>query len=547
MTIRPSRGSSGSRASVLPGCREPAPAATVPPAPLLTGGERTELLQESDAVGDLALVGWVDEREPADVAQAQRGHLEDDRGERGALDLRLGELGAGLEVVLGVEPDAHAGRDAATPAGALRGAGPADRLDRQALDLGALAVTRDAGGAGVDDVADAGHGQRGLGDVGREDDPAATPAVEDPVLLGRGQPGEQRENLGVRQLERVQGVGGVADLALAGEEHEDVGGLGAGGRLGPQLLDGLDHAGHLVALGHDVPTVGVQLDERAVTQLHRVGAAGDLDDRDLAHDLAALVGGEVLREAHRVDRRGGDDHQQVGAARQQLLEVAEDEVDVERPLVGLVDDDGVVATQVAVALHLGEQDAVGHHLQPRRVAAVVGEPHLVAHEVAELDLHLLGDPLRDRPRGDPPGLGVPDLARSPTAELEAHLRQLGRLARPGLAGHDHHLVVAQRRQDVVTALDDGQVLGVPQPGRVDHVDGLGRHGAKDRSAPSRTPTGYPPGTVPRADRLPTGTPPHTPTRCPPTPPRRPVSTGRRPRAPTGSSAGRRPSSASASV
>ena len=157
----------------------------------------------------------------------------------------------------------------------------------------------------------------------------------------------------------------------------------------------------------------------------------------------------------------------------------------------LVDDDRVVAAQVAVALHLGEQDAVGHHLQPGRVAAVVGEPHLVADEVAELDLHLLGDPLGDRAGGDPPGLGVADLAGSPTAQLEAHLRQLGRLARAGLTGDDDDLVVAQRREDVVAPLDDGQVLRVPQPGRVDRVDGLGRHGAKDRSAPTRTPTGYP--------------------------------------------------------
>ncbi len=112
---------------------------------------------------------------------------------------------------------------------------------------------------------------------------------------------------------------------------------------------------------------------------------------------------------------------------------------------------------------------------------MVGEAHLVAHQVAELDLHLLGDPLGDRAGGDPPRLGVADLAGSPATQLEAHLGQLGRLAGAGLTGDDDHLVVAQRREDVVTALDDGQVLGIPQPGRVDDVDGLGRHGAKDRS------------------------------------------------------------------
>ena len=120
--------------------------------------------------------------------------------------------------------------------------------------------------------------------------------------------------------------------------------------------------------------------------------------------------------------------------------------------MGLVDDDRVVAAQLAVALHLAEQDAVGHHLDPGGVAAVVAEAHLVADEAAELDLHLLGDPLGDRAGGDPPGLGVPDLRTSAaTAELEAHLGHLGRLARAGLPRDDDDLVVADRSEDVVTA------------------------------------------------------------------------------------------------
>ena len=161
-------------------------------------GERPEFLEEPDTISDLSGVGWVDERKPGDITEAEGGHLEDDRGQRGALDLGLGELGAGLEVLLGVQPDAHAGGDAAAPTGALRGTGLADRLDRQALHLGALAVPRDAGGAGVDDVPDAGHGQRGLCDVRRQDDPPPAAPVEDTVLLGGREPGpvaeEQRED-----------------------------------------------------------------------------------------------------------------------------------------------------------------------------------------------------------------------------------------------------------------------------------------------------------------------------------------------------------------
>ena len=114
-----------------------------------------------------------------DVAEAERGHLEDDRGEAGALDLGLGELGPRVVVLLGVEPDADAVGEAAAAAGALVGAGLRDRLDRQPLHLGALGVARDARGAGVDDVPDAGDGQRRLGDVGGQHDPSSGGPAED--------------------------------------------------------------------------------------------------------------------------------------------------------------------------------------------------------------------------------------------------------------------------------------------------------------------------------------------------------------------------------
>ena len=96
-----------------------------------------------------------------------------------------------------------------------------------------------------------------------------------------------------------------------------------------------------------------------------------------------------------------------------VLEVAEEEVDVEAALVGLVDDERVVAREHPVALDLGEQDAVGHHLDQRPVADPVGEPDRPADEVADVRAELLGDALGDGARGDPAGLGVADHARVP--------------------------------------------------------------------------------------------------------------------------------------
>ena len=110
----------------------------------------------------------------------------------------------------------------------------------------------------------------------------------------------------------------------------------------------------------------------------------------------------------------------------------------------------------------------------------VGEADLVADDVAELGAELLGDPLGHRAGGDPARLGVADQLAAvgrarPAAELEADLRQLGGLARAGLAGDDHDLVVADRRGDVVAARGDREL------GRVGDLHN-GRH-----SRPPRQP------------------------------------------------------------
>ena len=73
----------------------------------------------------------------------------------------------------------------------------------------------------------------------------AAPGVrlEDAVLLGRREPGVQRQHLDAGPVEAAQRIGGVVDLALAAQEHEHV-----AGALAPQLVDGVDDRLHLVAL-----------------------------------------------------------------------------------------------------------------------------------------------------------------------------------------------------------------------------------------------------------------------------------------------------------
>ena len=399
---------------------------------LLALVERGELLQQADPVADLTPVGRVQEREVGDVAELRRRHLEQHAGQVGAEDLRVGEARALLEVLLVVEPDADPVGDPAAAALALVGRRLRDRLDRQPLDLQPRAVAADPGGAGVDHVADPRHGQRRLRDVRRQHDPARAARLEHAVLLAVRQPRVEREDLHVRPQPALQGLRGVADLALAGEEDEHV-----AGRLAQQLLDGVADRVGLVAVPHG-----------PVPHRDRVGAAGDLDDRRVA---------EVRGEALRVDRRRGDDQLQVGPAREDPREVAEQEVDVEAALVRLVDDHRVVAAQQPVLADLREQEAVGHDPDQRVGAAAVAEADGVPDRLAERDAELLRDPLRDGARGEPARLGVGDRAGDPAAELEADLRQLGRLAAAGLPRDDDDLVVADRGGDLVLALADREL------------------------------------------------------------------------------------------
>jgi hypothetical protein len=452
------------------------------------GVDGAELLEQGDAVADVAVVRRVDEGERRHVAEPQVGHLQDDRGQVGPTDLGLGELGPCGEVVLVVEADRDARTHAPAAAGSLVGGRLRDLLDREALHLGARRVPRDAGGARVDDGADAGHGERRLCDVGGQHDASTRVPLEHPVLFGRRQPCEQGEHLGVAQLEVLERRGGVTDLALAGAEHQDV-----AVDLAAQLLDGAADAVDLIdgALIDGAPFAR-RVVERSVADLDGERAPLHLDDRRVV---------EVLAEPGRVDRRRGDDHLEVGAPGKELSQVAEQEVDVERPLVCLVDDDRVVRRQRAVALDLREQDAVGHHLDARVGTDLVVEPDLVPDRPADLGAELLGHALGDRPGRDAAGLGVADPtasagrgARRAAAGLEAELGQLRALARTRLAGDDQHLVVADRRDEIVAAFADREIRGVGEGPFHDRTR-LRRAVVRDAPPPDPRPGGRIPGGV----------------------------------------------------
>ncbi len=241
----------------------------------------------------------------------------------------------------------------------------------------------------------------------------------------------------------AQRLRGLADLALAAEEHQDVAGL-----LAPQLIGGRKDCGLFGGGGLVVFLVELH---RPIAQLDRIAAARDIDDGRIT---------EVPGEALGVDGGGGDDDLQVRPPRHQPFQVAEQEVDVQRTLVRFVHDDGVVVIEEAIALRLGEQDAVGHQLDEAFGAAVILEAQFVANKLAQWRLQFFGDACRDGARRDAPRLRVADDAGDAAAGFEADLRQLRGFTGTGFAADDDHRMLFDGAADLIAVRRDRQFFRI---------------------------------------------------------------------------------------
>ena len=186
---------------------------------------RAELGQQLIAVGDHSRGRRIDERKVLDLAEFERAHAQDHRGERGAQDFGVAEFGAGLEILLAVEAHADAVHHPPATARALVGRSLRDLLDLQQLHFVAVTIAIDPGKARVDHEADAGNSERGLRHVGGKHDAAgAAPGREDALLLLCGQPREQRQDLRALRMMLAQGLGNFADFPFPRQEHQHVAG-----------------------------------------------------------------------------------------------------------------------------------------------------------------------------------------------------------------------------------------------------------------------------------------------------------------------------------
>ena len=212
-------------------------------------------------------------------------------GEIDARDLRRVVLRARVEIALVVEAERTPGAYATGATCALRRRCARDLPDLERGSAGPGIVRGDAREAAVDHRDHALDRDRGLGDVGREDHLATIGAGDRRVLLRRGEIAVQLRDLeiGVAR-DRGAGLGGLADLGRAGEEHQHV-------TVEP-LLDQIAHR------ARDLQRQGAIIGPRQVLDRDREGSSLAGDDRRV----------EEGSDRCGVERRRHHHHREIGRA-----------------------------------------------------------------------------------------------------------------------------------------------------------------------------------------------------------------------------------------
>ncbi len=187
---------------------------------------------------------------------------------------------------------------------------------------------------------------------------------------------------------------------------------------------------------------------RGVAHFDRVIAAGDRDDRRVV---------EEFRHALDIERGRGHDEFEIRPPRQEALEHAEQQIDIEGSLVRLVDDDGVVAPEGRIGRELGEQQSIRHQHQPRAASDLIGETHAETHRSAHRLRELVGDARRQGAGREPAWLGVRDEPLDSAAHFQAVLRQLSALPRAGIARDDEYPMATQGVDDLLAPRGNRQI------------------------------------------------------------------------------------------
>ena len=135
------------------------------------------------------------------------------------------------------------------------------------------AVTADAGGAGIDDITNTRHGQGRFRHIGTEHHSPTPVGRKNAVLLRLAQSRIERQDFRVSQFAALQVMMHIANIPLAGQEHQYV----PRHRQTLAALLALDFLQHVFNLTRQF----LAFSGRPVAHFHRVGPPGNLQHRSL--------------------------------------------------------------------------------------------------------------------------------------------------------------------------------------------------------------------------------------------------------------------------
>jgi len=170
--------------------------------------------------------------------------------------------------------------------------------------------------------------------------------------------------------------------------------------------------------------VPAQRIERGVDHLHGKHAPLDLNHGSAVKGRTKSGG---------VDRGRGDHDLKVGSPVTKTAQMTEQEVDVQRSLVSLVDDHRVVLAEQRVALHFGEQHAVRQKFNHGGRRRAIVETHLAADLPPPSDTHFFCHATGNGQGGYPTRLGTGNAPPCAAPCREAKLGNLRRLPRARLS------------------------------------------------------------------------------------------------------------------
>ena len=263
-----------------------------------------------------------------DLTELERLHAKDDFGEIGTLDFWCGKGGTFRKLSFRPETDADAVAESPCPSSPLVGAALGDVFDRKALGPVAGIVAAHPRQSCVDHGPDTGQRDGCLGDIRGDDDAAPGTGFEHPLLFPGGHSSEQSEHFGAPAQTAFQQVTGFPDVPFSWHEDEDVAIVG----FEEEILHGIGR-------GFQESQVFRLLFWRRIPDLYRVQPSGDLNDRSIP---------KMRGKRGRVDGGGGDEQLQIGAPWQEVMEIAEQKIDVEGPFVRFIEDQCRIASQQRV-------------------------------------------------------------------------------------------------------------------------------------------------------------------------------------------------------